>query len=439
MNYEVQIDASFAMAGGTLPAEHGVTAPELAEAAKRVGEIHAELQAKDRERFADLYKDTAGLAAVKETAAHFRGFHYDNLVVLGIGGSALGTTALVSALKPPYYNLLSKEARGGAPRIFVMDNVDPVTFAQMLKLCPPERTLYNVISKSGTTSETAAQMFIVFDAIEKALGRDAVAEHVVLTTNPRDVEENAFHRIADAYKCRVLSLPFMVGGRFSVFSSVGMFPAAMLDMDLDGMMEGCRLMDARCQSADLAQNPAYLRAAINCILYRQKGKPMSVMMPYSDALRDIADWYRQLWAESLGKNVGCGPTPIKSLGVTDQHSQLQLYLEGPNDKLINTLEVGEFDADLPIPVAMGFEHLQGKTMNLLMDAEMNATISALHAQSRPVLRTKLPKVTASTVAQVLYMLELETAMAGRLLGINTFDQPGVKLIKDLTLEFLKKQ
>ena len=160
-------------------------------------------------------------------------------------------------------------------------------------------------------------------------------------------------------------------------------------------------------------------------------------MPYADGLYDVADWYRQLWAESLGKRLSldgedafAGQTPVKALGATDQHSQIQLYREGPNDKIINTLEVKRFRKTLKIPEALGFveplAYLRGASMNKLMAAELLGTMDALKISERPVSRIVLPRVNAHTVAQVFFMLEVETAMAGRLYNVQTFDQPGVE-------------
>lgn len=446
MSMEIRIDISRAKAAA-VGKENGVTPAELQAIAPRVEAIHKILRKERKDAkygFYDLYKDKAVFKDVKETAAHFAKFQYDNLVVLGIGGSALGATALVTALKPAYYNLMSKRARGGAPRIFVMDNIDPMTFRQMMKLCPPQKTLYNVISKSGGTAETMSQLMIVMEALEKKVGKAAVKDHLVVTTSPKG--ENApaslLHPGADEYGCKMFEIPLNVGGRFSVFSPVGMFPAAMLGMDLAGFVAGCAAMDKRCSQADMMSNPAYLRAAVHYLADTQKGKVMSVMMPYADGLRDVADWYRQLWAESLGKRfslegeeVFAGQTPVKALGATDQHSQVQLYREGPNDKLFNILELGRFDRTLRIPDTLGkikkLDYLRGASMNKLMSAELRGTVDALKVSQRPVIRVILPKVNEETVAQLLYMLEVETAMAGRLYNVNTFDQPGVEEGKKL--------
>ena len=438
MNLNIRIDISRCKASA-VGEDHGITPADLRAIEPRVEAAHQILRqerADGRYGFYDLYRDGAVFDDMKATAATFLAKNYENLVILGIGGSALATTALVTALKPPYYNLLSRRARGGTPRVFVMDNIDPVSFHRMMRLCPPKRTLYNVVSKSGETAETVSQMLIVLDAIEKSLGVDAVKDHVVVTTNPRGKATSLLHSVADHYHLKDFALPFNVGGRFSVFSPVGMFPAAILGMDLDALREGCAAMDARCSVLPMAENPAYLRAAVQYLAHTGKGKVMSVMMPYADALRDVADWYRQLWAESLGKRLSldgeevyAGQTPIKSLGVTDQHSQVQLYREGPNDKIFNIIEVTRFDKTLRIPSLLTeipqFDYLRGKTMNKLMAAELRGAMDALKISNRPMSRIILPRISLHTVAQLLYMLEVETAMAGRLYNVQTFDQPGV--------------
>jgi len=441
MNLDIRVDIARARSAA-VGKDHGITPAELKALVPRVKAAHKVLR-KERKAgdygFYDLYKDAKAFAAVKAAAAHFGAMGYDNLVVLGIGGSALGARALVTALKPPFYNLLTRRARGGTPRIFVADNIDPVTFRQVLRLAPPRKTLYNVISKSGATAETMAQLMIVVDLIERKLGAAAMKDHVVVTTGSRTdaAPKSLLHPVADAYGLTEFTVPLNVGGRFSVFSPVGMFPAAVLGMDLEAMRAGCRAMDARCSRPDLADNPAYLRAAVQYLADTKKGKTISVMMPYADGLRNVADWYRQLWAESLGKRLSLdgeevfvGQTPVKALGATDQHSQVQLYREGPNDKLLNLIEVRRFDKTARIPDALtpidALAYLRGKSMNRLMAAELRGTMDALKASQRPVSRIVLPRVNAHTVAQLMYLLEVETAMAGRLYNVQTFDQPGVE-------------
>ena len=199
---------------------------------------------------------------------------------------------------------------------------------------------------------------IVVDLLEKKLGAGEIKNHLAVITSPRTAgaPKSLLHPVADKYGLRSLDIPLNVGGRFSVFTPVGLFPVAMLGMDIDALMEGCAAMDVRCSQPGLTDNPAYLRAAIQYLMDTEKGKNVSVMMPYADALRDVAAWYSQLWAESLGKRLSldgeevfAGQTPVGALGATDQHSQVQLFREGPNDKIFNVIEVANFGGTLKIP------------------------------------------------------------------------------------------
>lgn len=446
----IRVDVSGAKAE-RVGEQHGVSGGEWSEYAATFKDVHAILK-DERQKgvygFYDLYKDDATFASVQEGAKRFLDRGYDNLVVLGIGGSALGTTALATALLPPYYNALSNSQRGGLPRLFVMDNVDPRTFMQMLDVCEPSKTLFNVISKSGGTAETSAQFLVVLEHLRKTVGEARLRDHLVVTTGPgTDPNANALQFALDNYALQGYIVPDNVGGRFSVFTPVGMFPAAMLGMDLDGLRAGCATMDRACASDNLDDNPAAQGAAVHTALCLNKDKSISVMLPYADALRDVADWFRQLWAESLGKKHGLdgetlfrGQTPVKALGATDQHSQLQLYLEGPNDKIINVLEADDFGEDLPVPDAVpevkSLAYFHGKTMGDLLHAECRATAAVLEEAQRPVIRVGLPQVNANTVGQLLYLFEYQTAIAGRFFGVNTFDQPAVEAIKVKTRELL---
>jgi len=285
---------------------------------------------------------------------------FENLVVLGIGGSALGNIALQSALNSPTWNLMTKEQRDGHPRLFVLDNVDPTAFAAVMDVCKPESTLFNVISKSGETAETAAEFMWVREALKTALG-DKAKDHVVAITDPA---KGTMRQICDAEGYATLPVPEGVGGRFSVLSPVGLFSAAMCGIDIEQLLDGAAAMDERCCQPDLATNPAAMLASLLCELASRKGKTSHVLMPYANQMYLMADWYRQLWAESLGKEndvdgetVYAGFTPIKALGATDQHSQIQLYREGPNDKVIGFVEVEKFDQDVTIPAGLGVEAL----------------------------------------------------------------------------------
>ena len=341
---------------------------------------------------------------VKEFASQIRG-KFENILVLGIGGSALGGIAVTEALLKPFWNLLTPEQRDNYPRIFFLDNIDPDTINGLLQILDLKKTLVNVITKSGSTAETMSQFMIVKNILEQELGAE-YRNNVVATT---DKKTGILRQIAEQEGYKTFVVPDDVGGRFSVFSAVGLLPFAMLGLDIDAMLSGIKDMDLALKNTNINENIAAQNALIHYLMDTQKGKNLSVMMPYSSRLKYVSDWYVQLWAESLGKNkdnngndVNIGPTPIKALGATDQHSQIQLYNEGPNDKVINFIRVKEFDTTLEIPRIFeytGIGYLGGKTINQLINAEADSTRVALSDYSRPTITITLDKVDAYNVAQ----------------------------------------
>ncbi|MEI8129800.1 MAG: glucose-6-phosphate isomerase [bacterium] len=363
---------------------------------------------------------------------------FENVLILGIGGSALGGIAVTEALLSPYWNLLSDEKRNNYPRIFFLDNIDPDQITGLLDLLDLKKTLVNVITKSGSTAETMSQYMIVKDIMAKELGDD-YRKNIVATT---DKKMGILRQLADQEGYKTFVVPDDVGGRFSIFSSVGLLPLALVGIDIDEIISGIKDMDLALKNTDIFENIAAQNALIHYLMDTQKNKKLSVMMPYSSRLRYVSDWYVQLWAESLGKEVNnngkkinCGPTPLRALGVTDQHSQIQLYNEGPNDKIINFIRVDEFENTVEIPKIFeytGIGYLGGKTINNLLNAEADATKVALVDFERPNVTITLPKINGYYVAQLLYMLEIQTAIAGELYDINTFNQPGVEQAKNYT-------
>ena len=424
--------------------EHGLPDEALDAAAGELGGLTSRL-AKTRgtgwERWRDLPVDplrgehVSAVGALVEALAP----QTDNLVVLGIGGSALGNIALHRALNPATYNLLSRDRRGG-PRLFVLDNVDPGLVGEVLDAIRREdpdfaRTVINVISKSGETAETAAQFMVLRAMLRSALGPD-YASHIVAITDPA---RGTMRSICDAEGYAALPVPEGVGGRFSVLSPVGLFSAAMCGIDIDALLDGAADMDARCSEAEC--NPAAVLAWLLVELGR-RGKTNHVLMPYSNALDGLADWFRQLWAESLGKRVDtegnevwAGFTPIKALGATDQHSQIQLYREGPNDKVIGFLEVESVARDVEIPSDLDVEalrYLHGATLGELLSAEKRATEYALMESQRPNFTIAFPRLDAWHVGQFIQLWEITTAYAGLMLGIDPYDQPAVETGKVAT-------
>lgn len=374
---------------------------------------------------------------VKEFASMVEG-RFDNILVLGIGGSALGGLAVTEALLKPYWNLLTPELRNGLPRIFFLDNIDPDTMNGLLDILDLKKTLVNVITKSGSTAETMSQYMIIKDRLEKELG-DNYRRNIVATT---DKKMGVLRQLADQEGYKTFVVPDDVGGRFSVFSAVGLVPFALVGLDIDQIMNGIKDMDLALKNTDIHQNIAAQSALIQYLLDTEKGKNISVMMPYSTRLKYVSDWYVQLWAESLGKEynnngdkVNIGPTPVKAVGATDQHSQIQLYNEGPNNKVITFIRVENFDTQLEIPQIFeytGIGYLGGKTINDLINAEADSTRIALADYSRPTMTISLERIDEYNIAQLLYMLEVQTAIAGELYNINTFDQPGVEQAKNYT-------
>lgn len=432
--------------------QHGLDPASIAPgsaSAKAAASMTASLAASrgtDWEVWRDLAKDparSANVRAVRALADKHRPTT-DNLVVMGIGGSALGNIALQSSLNDPLWNVLPSSRRKG-PRTFIVDNVDPVLFGSVLAFIREtdprlERTVFNVISKSGETAETAAQFITIRQLLIDVLGRKAHAARIVAITDPA---KGTMRKICDAEGYETLPVPDGVGGRFSVLSPVGLFSAAMCNIDIDALLDGAAEMDKRCSNEELAKNPAALLATLLVRLAEEKGKRNHVMMPYSSQLYLLADWFRQLWAESLGKRhnkagkeVFTGYTPIKALGTTDQHSQVQLYREGPNDKAFALVDVQDWSAtDLQIPKGLDVEaltYLQGSSFGALLNAEKRATEYALIESQRPNLTVTLPRITPRHIGEFLMLWEVATSYAGLMLGIDAYDQPAVETGKVAT-------
>ena len=435
---------------------HGLRADELIAALPKLADLMNQLN-KSRgtgwERWRDLPFNPMRrehLSAVNKLTRKLRG-KTNNLVVLGIGGSALGNIALQSALNPVTYNLMPRKERGG-PRLFVLDNVDPHLVGQTLheiRRSDPDlkRTVFNIVSKSGETAETAAQFIIIRDMLKGALGDD-YAKQIVAVTDPA---KGTMRQICDREGFATLPVPDGVGGRFSVFSPVGLFSAAMCGIDIESLLDGAAEMDRRCSippTSGTLENPAAILAFILMELTR-RGKSIHVMMPYSNALYFLADWFRQLWAESLGKRVDkdgkeifAGATPIKALGTTDQHSQVQLYREGPNDKVFGFVEVAQFDHDVTIPTGLDVDslrYLQNSSLSKLISAEKRATEFAFVESQRPNFTIRFPRITPHAVGQFIQMWEITTAYAGLMLNIDAYDQPAVETGKVATFGLMGRK
>lgn len=417
---------------------HGVSQAELASELMRISEISRRLKkerADGRLAFMDLPYQQQLVRDIQNYARRIPQ-SIDNFVVIGIGGSALGNIMLHSALNHPQYNLLPRKLRG-RPRMFFLDNVDPERTASLLETLEPSKTLFNVITKSGDTAETMSNFLIARDWLLKAVGKKKLSRHMVATT---DASKGHLRKLVELEGYQSFVVPDGVGGRFSVLTPVGLLSAAASGINIRKLLAGAAMMDEICRADDPMENPAALNALLHYLLDTRKGKRISVMMPYAHRLRDFADWYRQLWAESLGKEfsldgtqVNAGQTPVKALGATDQHSQLQLYMEGPFDKVITFIGLEKYPKEIKIPRVFkemeGIGYLGGHNLGNLIKAEQESTALALAKKARPNCTITLPKLDAFSIGQLIYMYEVQTAFAGALYNINPFDQPGVELGK----------
>ena len=380
------------------------------------------------------YRRKPMLAPLLKAAERLRR-DFDNLVVIGIGGSALGGRMLFNALCHRCHNELPGEKRGGL-RLYFLENIDPDSFNDLLSHIDLSRTAFNVVSKSGSTVEPISQFVAVRDRLRRQFPDDW-RRRLIFTTDP---ESGKLREMADLEGIETLDLPPDVGGRYSVLSPVGLFPALAVGIDVRALLRGAGRMAERCLMPDIEENPALLGALVHIAADRELGRNMVVLYPYADRLRDWTEWFCQLWAESLGKKldeegrvVNTGTTPIKTLGAIDQHSQSQLYMEGPNDKLFVFLRVERFGRDLRFPARArtpeAFRYLSGHSMEELILAEQTATRFALGEEKRQSYQVTLPVMDAETIGQLLFWAEAMTVLAGYIYGVDPFDQPGVELGK----------
>ena len=421
----------------------GISAGDLRDASSAFTNAHAGFGRRRQANelgFLDLPGNQALHRQSTDFASRVRG-QFDDVVVLGIGGSALGPIALRTALLKPQWNALTKDERGGWPRLQVLDNVDPRTISALLDRLDLSRSLFIVISKSGGTAETMAQYLVIRARLQSAVGSE-IQRHLVFVTDP---EKGALRTIARAEKIPALDIPPNVGGRYSVLTPVGILPAALTGVDTAALLAGAGEVARRCESEALAKNPAGTFATLQFLADTKLGRQIHVLMPYSDPLRDVADWFVQLWAESLGKHrtagdAGIGPTPLAALGATDQHSKVQLFMEGPPDKTVSFIAVDDEPVRLEIPKLHSdvkeLGYLGGHRLGELLDIERRATAGALARRGRPNLTIHVDKVDANHLGQLFMFLEIATIYAGELYGINPLDQPGVELGKQFTYAML---
>jgi glucose-6-phosphate isomerase len=419
--------------------QHGLGRPEIREHSARALEALRGVQKiseAGQQGFPHLPFQGQTTKEILRFAGQVRG-SYDTVCVVGIGGSALGAWAVDNALRGPHpvQPAFSKKN----PRLVILDNVDPSFVAGALASMDPGKTIVVVVAKSGATAETVATFLIVREWMRKKLGRKARQRIVAVTSAGR----GDLALLAAREEYRTFEIPANVGGRFSVLSPVGMVPAALIGADIRKIFKGAAAMTRMCWREDLDDNIALRSALYHWLTWTRKNKPIQVAFPYSNRLWGTAFWFRQLWAESLGKarlrtgaTVNTGQTPIAALGATDQHSQVQLYIEGPNDKVFTFWAVEKHRDIGKIPKARldleAFDYLAGQDLAKLIDVERRSTAAALAEAGRPSCTFTLERVDEEHLGAFLQLLEFQTAFMGELLGLNAFDQPGVEAGKKYT-------
>ncbi len=412
-------------------------------AARRAFEAFERRRSAGEVGFAELARRKDLARACSELAEEVRAEASDFLHV-GIGGSALGPRSLVRALAHPQHNLLSPSRRNG-PRIFFVENVDPESLAGLGEVIDLSRTWVHVVSKSGGTVETLSQWLVIREWLESSVGKVEAARRTIFNTDP---ERGLLRRIAREQGVRALEIPANVGGRFSALSPVGLFPLAVAGVDPARVLEGAQAMDEKCASGNPDENPALrLASALHAFDVRM-GRGIHVLMAYADALADTAEWYRQLWAESLGKRreqegrvTFSGPTPVKAVGAIDQHSQLQLYLEGPEDKVVIFLGVSTLRDEIKVSRGEGIPaeagYLAGHGIGEILNVERCATEESLKNHGRPSASILLERLDPAAIGALYQFWGLATAYAGELYGVNAYDQPAVEFGKQLARRALE--
>ena len=383
----------------------------------------------------NLHNDSEAFQKINDFVSKIRNEdQYQHLLVLGIGGSSLGAQALIESLKTNLWNRLSTTKRKGYLTVDFIDNLDPVMIRTILSRLKLDKTLFIVISKAGGTVETIVPMLIA----KEWVGENFYKQCVFITSVEARHGMSTLFELSQKHSVPVFSIPENVGGRYSVFSSVGLLPAALCGVDLNEVKAGLMEADSLCQTQDIRANIAASIALCAYFSYLAN-RNIFVLMPYSTCMKRFVDWFIQLWAESIGKNQK-GSTPICAIGATDQHSQLQMFNEGSSDKLICFIKINKHKRDLTVPDFSednsNFRAYAGHKVGQILNIEMDATRRALTESKRPNITVTLPELNEFYLSQLMYIFEVATAIMGNLIGVNPFDQPGVELAKRYTREAL---
>ncbi len=409
----------------------GLSEREIEDFKETLQKAHQELLKRRWKELAFLDLPEQALDELISTASEVR-LNAETFILLGIGGSALGPRAILEALNPQH-NLHNR------PRVFIYDNVDPVTLNSIVSLTDLKKTYVNVVTKSGSTAETVASFMVLWEEMRKALG-DEAGGRFIATTDP---ERGNLREIARRFGLRRFEIPPGVVGRYSVLSPVGLLLAEVAGISAKELLRGAQeIRDRVLQEEEPWKNPALFLAGGLYLLGTRYGRTIHVMVPYADGLRSFSEWFCQLWAESLGK-LGMGFTPYPSVGTTDQHSQLQLWMEGPDDKVVIFIRIEDYGVDFKIPIVFedmeGLNYLSGHLLSELIKAEQESTALALAKAGRPSFTLQIPRIDPYHLGQLFMFFEIVTALVGFLLGINPFNQPGVEEGKNFTYGMMGKK
>ena len=351
---------------------------------------------------------------------------FENVLFLGTGGSSLGGKTLVSLMDNIFINATR-------PRVFFVENIDSSSIHGLLHNIDLKNSACVVTSKSGETIETIAQFFFVFNEFKKK--KISIKNRFFIITEDK---QSTLKEIQESENLDFYPHPIDIGGRYSVFSIVGLIPSKTIGFDIKRFCNGGKSFLKEIENEN--NFDYYFTPISNLIDLKKKGVNMSIVMPYHDLLNNLSFWYRQLWAESIGKK-GKGITPLNALGTVDQHSQLQLYLDGPKDKFFTFIgkarDKSVTKLDCRYSKSKTFQDLHQKSLEELLNAEMNATIKTISNKKIPIRRITLESYNEKYIGSLMMFFFIETIFSCFLLEVNPFDQPAVEEGKKLTKRFLK--
>jgi glucose-6-phosphate isomerase len=413
---------------------NGVSAEEIKNASEMLEKVKERINDKLKSDYFALqlaYLMSMKATEVVETAEEIKK-NYENFVVVGMGGSSLGNQLLHFAFNGVYYN------ETNTPKIYFLDNIDPESTTALLKNINLEKTMFNIITKSGSTAETINNFLVITDMLkEKGLN---LKDHLIFTTDP---QKGLLRELSKTYNIKTFDIPEQVGGRYSVLSPVGLLSAAVEGIDVPVLLRGAELMRLKIINSDATNCSALILPFLQYKMFKEKGVNINGIFAYSDGLSYLGQWYRQLLSESIGKKfdragnvVNAGITPLSVRGTSDQHSILQLFLEGPFDKFLILVAPKEYRSDIKVSGDIVnneyTSYLKGKNYSELIRSEFLATQAALKKNGRPFVTIQIPKIKEEEIGKLIYLFEYSVIALGEMLNVNPIDQPAVELGKKFT-------